>query len=458
MAIIVPDRRIWTSQPQMPVEIDWNNPLTRGTCFSWNAATPNYELVYGAKASTDNTQKIISGQRAVDCSLSQVNLEWNRSFLATSDGVGTGDFTLILLANPSATGNGSASEHALCHKNDAAGAPYAQALLSFHSNVSNGYASGAACFFTYSAAASSASAAGACDGNWHMWFGVRRGTSHELYKDTALIAQANNTVRNLSQAGRYTAIGSRGNGSTESYRDQAAFAHILNRALTANEIASISSNPWQIFRPQDDFIFVDTVGGGASSVYSDLIDIYYLREAVSGDLADSAAIRALASQDLVDSYSLRSALTSDLADSYDIQTSGTVTSDLADSYLVRSAVSSDMADSYAIRSSVSADFADSYVVRSAVLNSLTDSYAVVTAVSADLSDSYGMAGSVTSDLVDSYSIFATSGACPTADEIAAAVLAAAQVTPIYSNMMQTNNEALIGDGTEGNKFRSHLVP
>lgn len=52
----------------------------------------------------------------------------------------------------------------------------------------------------------------------------------------------------------------------------------------------------------------------------------------------------------------------------------------------------------------------------------------------------------------------TSGSTgPTAADIAAAILAAAQITPIHSDMKMTNGQTLIGDGTEGNKFRSHLV-
>ena len=43
------------------------------------------------------------------------------------------------------------------------------------------------------------------------------------------------------------------------------------------------------------------------------------------------------------------------------------------------------------------------------------------------------------------------------DLLAQAILAAAQVTPIHSEMMKTNGQTIIGDGTEGNKFRSSLV-
>lgn len=44
-----------------------------------------------------------------------------------------------------------------------------------------------------------------------------------------------------------------------------------------------------------------------------------------------------------------------------------------------------------------------------------------------------------------------------AEAVADAVLAAAQTTPIHADMRKTNGQTLIGDGTEGNKFRSSLV-
>lgn len=52
----------------------------------------------------------------------------------------------------------------------------------------------------------------------------------------------------------------------------------------------------------------------------------------------------------------------------------------------------------------------------------------------------------------------TSGATPSAEDVAAAVLAAAQVDPIHANMVETVGTELHGDGTEGDKFRSALVP
>lgn len=44
------------------------------------------------------------------------------------------------------------------------------------------------------------------------------------------------------------------------------------------------------------------------------------------------------------------------------------------------------------------------------------------------------------------------------ESLAAYVLTAAQAAPIHADMRKTNTETIIGDGTAGNKFRSHLVP
>jgi hypothetical protein len=46
----------------------------------------------------------------------------------------------------------------------------------------------------------------------------------------------------------------------------------------------------------------------------------------------------------------------------------------------------------------------------------------------------------------------------TPEQIAAVVLAAAQAAPIHADVRKTNDTALHGDGSEGNKFRSVLVP
>ena len=49
---------------------------------------------------------------------------------------------------------------------------------------------------------------------------------------------------------------------------------------------------------------------------------------------------------------------------------------------------------------------------------------------------------------------ATSGSAgPSAADIAAAILAAAQITPIYADTRKMNGATVVGDGSAGNKWR-----
>lgn len=57
-----------------------------------------------------------------------------------------------------------------------------------------------------------------------------------------------------------------------------------------------------------------------------------------------------------------------------------------------------------------------------------------------------------------YTTTAVGGSGPTAAEIAAALLAAAQANPIHADMQRTNGVEIIGNGTGSDKFRSALVP
>jgi hypothetical protein len=50
----------------------------------------------------------------------------------------------------------------------------------------------------------------------------------------------------------------------------------------------------------------------------------------------------------------------------------------------------------------------------------------------------------------------TEGAAPTPEDIAAAILSAAQVTPIHSDTKLMNGSTVYGDGTTGNKWRGNV--
>lgn len=246
----------WTSQPPFITGVDPKNPVMKGLAFAWNAATWPIEALSGVQASTTNVSvsSSIAG-RVTSNSQGQVNVEWAEQFITTSDGAGTGDFTLMVVANPAAAGDGTNTEHVLSQKNDAAGAPYAQAIFQAHANALGAYASGNFSFFTYAGTGVAAVAAGACDGAYHVWVGTRIGTTSTLYKDGVSIASSVDAVQQIIQAGsqRYMAVGSRGNGTTQSYRNNAAAAFGWNRGLSQSEISALSisiQSPWQLFNPR----------------------------------------------------------------------------------------------------------------------------------------------------------------------------------------------------------------
>lgn len=57
-----------------------------------------------------------------------------------------------------------------------------------------------------------------------------------------------------------------------------------------------------------------------------------------------------------------------------------------------------------------------------------------------------------------YATTAVGGSGPSVADIAAAILAAAQITPIHSDLRKAVGQAYHGDGSEGDKLRSTLVP
>ena len=252
------------SQPQGNARIDWGNPTSRSLAFAWDAASKSMELTAGLSAGLDQTSSAVNKNGlAAQCSSGQKNIEWNKQFITTSDGTGGGDFTMLVVADPAATGAGSA-EHVFDQKNDAAGAPYAQVGLLAHSGARGAYTSGAFSFFTYRSTDSEVSAAGACDGLEHVWIGVRRAGTLYLYKDGVLLASGAgfNGSLNISQASRYTAVGSAGNATAGAYRNKASMARAWNRALSAAEIAEQTSLArFSLYQPQAR-IWVPVAAGG----------------------------------------------------------------------------------------------------------------------------------------------------------------------------------------------------
>jgi len=267
----------WYEQPQEAVEP--NADIRDALRFLWSGASFRQDLITGRSATHGAaTQTIVQQGRAANCSASQQNVEWSQQFLTTSDGAGGGEFTMLVVANPES--GGGAVEHMLAQKNDAAGSPFAQALIGANAASNASYSAGSACFFTFNAGtAAAAAAAGVVDGEMHVWVGVRRLTttagisSHELWRDGVLLASSSASTRGITQsATRWMAVGSRGNGTTEAFRRQAVYAAGWDRALTQVELLAFRSPNHchaLLFAPRRIFVPVSAAPSGAPTL-SDL--------------------------------------------------------------------------------------------------------------------------------------------------------------------------------------------
>ena len=249
--ILVP----WDSQPQEAAELAQGTSLSQSLAFFSHAGQAQ-ELTSGRLPTTRNAPPIPTEYGlAAQCATGRTNVEWDSTYIRTSNGVGSGDFTIAVLANPGATGDGQI-EHMFAQKNDAGGSPFAQAFLGAHAQSAGAYLSGSVAFFTFAGSNSGVSSAGATDGAFHVWVGRRRGTTHEIIKDGVVIGTSVSTVRTITQAStRFVAIGSRGNGTSQGYRNEAVWAAGWDRAVDDAELQDmLGSRIWQLFAPRTQYI------------------------------------------------------------------------------------------------------------------------------------------------------------------------------------------------------------
>ena len=261
MAILIPrGGGYWQRKPTGSQEIDWGHELTYGLVF---ADYGTDELVLRESPDTDNTDHIDGEDGAAyDCSIGQTNREWNKPFMKTSDGSGGGDFTMIVRANPFA--GGGAVEHMFAQKNDGQGSPYEQVMMSANS-ASGSYQPGYVLFYIYNAGASYVSAPSGVDGANHTFIGSRVGSLMSLYRDGGLLASSSPTLRSIYTTDQYTALGSRGNGTTEGFGRDISFALMFDDGFGDDEAAIFSENPYQILKKRKTYFLFPESGEAPAS-------------------------------------------------------------------------------------------------------------------------------------------------------------------------------------------------
>ena len=276
------------------------------------------------------------------------------------------------------------------------------------------------------------------------------------------------------------------------------FAFRFGMAMSPSQVMDMVSNPWQIFDRRDRRTIIDLGGSGLSAVYADSALAYYIRSMLSSDSGIQYAIRnaiykddavgyylrSAISQNSEVGYVLRSAIAKDDAEAYKIR--GLVQSSDAETYSIRGLVQTLDGEAYKIRSQVQADASASYDIQSStsVASSNAVNYSVRGVVSASSLVGYSVRGSVQKDAASAYSVrstvsrdgasnYAIAGAAsvvysdnaanysvdgvvpsgPSAESIAAAVLAALQGTTIPVDTKKMNGADIVGDGSESDPWR-----
>lgn len=373
-------------------------PKRNGIAFAWTATQPRIELVSGRVASVANVSIVRAGSfLAADCSTGQRNIEWDNFIpILTSTGTGSGDFTVIVLANPSAAGSIS---HVLAQKNDAAGSPFSQITMLANANSSAGAASGNFSFFIYDSSGVGVTDTGGVDGRWHVWVGRRRGLIHDIWRDGVLRASTSSAVLNISQlTTRYLAIGSRGNGTTDAYGGDVAAALGYNLALPDDEIRGLTPETiWRLWprrlvpRPSS-----FTVPSGST------YDVTLTEAATAADQAgallamSAAASESATAADAVAALMIRPAALTEAATATESTTTGSVASGAlteavtaADAVSALAALSGALSESASVSDLVVAVLSAVAAVSEAA--SLTDEQSTEPAVKAGVSEAVSAA-------------------------------------------------------------------
>ena len=172
---------------------------------------------------------------------------------------------------------------------------------------------------------------------------------------------------------------------------------IYDRPLSKQELVSISTNPWQIFKPVQRRLYFDIPEPSSTVTVSSFFNgSYPVRGSVSNSVELNYPIRYLASRSFAYSYFVLSQVQASLNQSYLVRTNASKSS--SNSYLIRGSVLKDYEYQYFVRTAISDAFETQYFVRGSVLQSLIEQYSIRSQVNSDYELSFAVRSSTLSDL------------------------------------------------------------
>jgi hypothetical protein len=232
------------------VEIDWSHPLARGLCFYWVAA--------GASNLADARPYTASGNATVVAtpygpgalySSASGRYSWTAyQPITTSDGAGTGDFTMASIVNVAA---GAGAQYFLSQRRNTT--PLVQANLVAGRTRTNTNSNGTISIqirTTGSFTDGASTASGITDGAYHLWSGVRSGTAFAIYQDGVDVTNNSGTsAATILDSTQKLSVGNLGDNDATGITCNQVLAACWNRSLSAQEQAWLYTEPFALLKP-----------------------------------------------------------------------------------------------------------------------------------------------------------------------------------------------------------------
>ena len=262
--------RPFTQQPQYVCEIDWNNPLSRGIIFFYVGNNLRGVGRNGSNGwpATEGAPNFVGSPQGLS-----VDFTGSQKLVYTGFGPGSSpsENTMFALAMPTVvtadneyTAIGSTTDNSLPLfrielLGPTSGTPGWKAQYRGNggdqANITQSVAATAGRM--YSVASTFKSGSGA----------------KTLYVDGKFIGQATDDIGAISLASVDIGVLQR-EGAAQYFTGRIPLGVMWNRVLLREEIAELSSNPWQIFRPRTQVLYFEAGGGGGGSSIAAISNFY----------------------------------------------------------------------------------------------------------------------------------------------------------------------------------------
>lgn len=375
MALLI-NKIPWTQQPQVPVGIDWGNPVTRGISSAFNYS--GFDAVKGLALSKTG-DLVVS---PTTCGLSNGSSGTAYFSLATRNIVAPTN-TAFSVVGTIKLNNASQTSKYIALLRDGGGTGN-QAAVVF------GYVANKVEFFAPQFTGSdprTGSQLTILDVNPHTFAYCYDGSNWAGYLDGVQIFSVSRTFNcNIADTNLVSTILS-ANGSNT--LDGAVVQwSTFSRGLSPSEARSVTTNPWQIFQPLQRRIFVSIPSGGLEAIFSDNLDYY--------------SIRGLIDSSVNLNYNIRTFTQTDKSSVFNVRTNTAV--DNSVTYVLRNLVQTNAAAGYNVRGNASLDASANYNIRTISDNINTASYSIRAIVNNINNASYNLRGVTSSDKSSAFNV------------------------------------------------------